>query len=376
VAGTASTNVDCGVTISSTQFAYIRIEVLSAGGSAINAAVYIDGDVSDGVSPTKCPAFASPPTLSSVAWGWFVNVDANGALNGTFNYDIDYVRIWQDDAATPAEAAQDSGDAAPAATTEAPLVPDSSDPQARSSFFNFLAATSEDTVFDHDVYVRGTLYADKIKANQIEGLDVFANKIDSLQAKLAADGQPAPADAPLVSPGLNLSSLVLAGTTEALNFNVSGALSVGGAADFRGSAFFRSLVTFVEGTKFKGDVTLGGHVATEGEAPVATLAAAAGVATAPEDKPKAALATVGVEGSDTVGQLNMTIGEQATAGELVNVAFKKPFSKAPRVFLSPTNAETALLKYYVQSTPEGFKLVATDAITPGTAVSFNYWVVQ
>lgn len=98
VAGSAPVTVDCGVTISTTQFAYMRVEVVSAGGSAISARAYVDGNVSDGIAETQCPAWGSPPTINGVQWGFFAQTFADTTLNGSFTFDIDFIRIWQDDA--------------------------------------------------------------------------------------------------------------------------------------------------------------------------------------------------------------------------------------------------------------------------------------
>ncbi|MDP2671066.1 MAG: site-specific integrase [bacterium] len=95
--GATISTKDCGVTISTTNFAVMRIEVVSAGASAASVNAYVDGDVSDGVSWTACPAFGSV-TVDGLAWGWFANTHANASLNSNFNFHIDYVRVWQDDA--------------------------------------------------------------------------------------------------------------------------------------------------------------------------------------------------------------------------------------------------------------------------------------
>ncbi|MBX4201417.1 hypothetical protein KW803_00775 [Candidatus Saccharibacteria bacterium] len=95
--GATVSNVDCAVTISTTKFAYMRIEVQNSGATP-TVRVYVDGDVSDGVSPTACPAF-STVSIANLAWTALVN-DAEVA-NTIVNLDVDYIRIWQDDAPQP-----------------------------------------------------------------------------------------------------------------------------------------------------------------------------------------------------------------------------------------------------------------------------------
>jgi hypothetical protein len=374
VAGTASTNVDCNVTIDSSNFAYIRIEVLSAGASAINAKVYIDGNVSDGVNPTLCPAFSSPPTINNVAWGWFVNVDANGSLNGSFNYDIDYVRIWQDDAApsgdTPSEVdsnQSDIGSEEPSSIipTTPPLSPDSADPNVAGSFFNFNANSSEDTVFNHNVFVHGTLYADKIKANQIEGLSIFTDQLASLQQRLNTEATNS-ASSTTITNYIETATTVL---------NLNDGLTVGGDAKFNGNVFFYKLVTFVEKTVFNNDVSFTAHIATGGTVPQTQLEAAAGITSSTEQN--ANLAQADIEGNDISGQFTLKLGDNADIGKLLTVKFNKQYAKAPRIFLSPANGSAANLKYYINSTTTEFSITTTDAsLTPGAELVFNYWIVQ
>jgi hypothetical protein len=152
----------------------------------------------------------------------------------------------------------------------------------------------------------------------------------------------------------------------ALNLTAGGGLTVGGKSEFRGSALFYDLVTFVEKTVFKNDISLEGHVLTAGAAPTATAEAEGGAALS--DKPR-------VDGTDTAGQLSFKTGQDAVPA-VVRVVFAKPYAKAPKVLLTPTSRAAAELKYYVESTPNGYAVTFTTSPPPGVEVTFNYWVAQ
>jgi hypothetical protein len=89
------TDVTCtGQTISTTQFALLKIEAVSA--SKIN--FYVDNNVSDGVNFTLCGSSTTNIPAINLAPELIYQQRANGPL--TTNLEIDYYRMWQDDAAT------------------------------------------------------------------------------------------------------------------------------------------------------------------------------------------------------------------------------------------------------------------------------------
>jgi hypothetical protein len=289
---------------------------------------------------------------------------------------IDYVRSWQDDNIASPVAQVDQTATAPNGQqllTTPPISPDSPDPAIAGSFFNFNATTSEDTTFNHDVYVHGTLFADKIKANQIEGLEVFTDAISSLQDKLASDKNGV--STALSSNGVPSGVLSLNSANIKLGLNIGDALSVGGDSQFHGNAMFYKLVTFMEKTVFNNDVSFAAHVTTAGSPPEGQLGVAAGIIAG--DDPSAHLASVKLAGNDNSGRLTINVGDGSGLGELVSVKFKKAYDSPPQVLITPANESAAQLRYYVTSTPDGFKLIAsTPPPVPGTTLQLNYWVVQ
>ncbi len=337
VVGTVTCNVglDNSNNINTVSFNYLRIEVRSN----TDYHFFVDTDTSNGVNEKECGSGISGTGPGATGLSPMLETAFMTATATTENMDVDFVRIWQDDppaGGQQAEVLQQSGGG------EAPLVPDVA-PGDRSGWANsplvdFTAATNEDTIFDHDVYVKGTLYADKIKANQIEGLDVLTNSVDSLQAKLAASGQPAgPAlpSAPLASPGVNLNGLKIDNGSVSADMNVKGGLTVGGAADFQGSAFFRGLVTFVQKTVFNNDVSFEGRPTFN---------------------------------SDTAGYATIYPTQQE-----VSVKFDRPYDQTPVVVVSLKNGLFEQFSYK-DATTTGFTIVLPKAATE--ELDFSWYAVS
>jgi hypothetical protein len=355
-----------GSSAQTTNFMYGRIEFRKAPATTVvEIEFFIDYDVSNGIQETSCgtvTSIGSSGGLNSIAMSMF-QMSVSGAISLTTNLDVDYFRVWQDDAPTDPSATDTtnttSDNSTIATITAPPISPDSPDPNIAGSFFNFMGNTADDTVFNHNVFIHGTLYADKIKANQIEGLEVFTDTLASLQQKLA---QSSSTSTNPTSTTTNNTILQTATTT----LNLNDGLTVGGDANFHGNVFFYKLVTFMEKTVFNNDVSFAAHVTTDGQVPGYNLEAAAG------DN----AASASIDGNDNAGQLSVNIGDNAASGELLSVNFAKPYAKAPRILLTASNGAAAQLKYYVTSTPNGFKVIVTDVPASGTTLILNYWVVQ
>jgi hypothetical protein len=333
----------CGGTISTTQFAVVRIEVLSA----TDVRFWADSNASDGVNLQNCGTITTTQipvnttALSSIIYG----IQTAAATN---NIDVDYMRVWQDDApaadVADAEASStpiDSLDSTGFLETPA-LEADSGIQEDQIGIIDFTTATSEDTVFNNDLYVKGTLYADKIRANQIEGLEIFTDKISSLQDQLAREqaqqqgstttessGQPLENPDPS-SHVLGLSSLNLQSVTISLDLNVVGSLTanggliVGGSADFRGETKFQKLVSFMDRVVFRQDVSFQGRTTFN---------------------------------NDTAGFATIYETQQE-----IKVKFDKPYSQSPVVVVSVNNGKFVVYSYKDLS-PEGFTIILRDPAT-------------
>jgi hypothetical protein len=130
-------------------------------------------------------------------------------------------------------------------------------------------------VFNKDIYVHGTLFADKIKANQIDGLEMFTDKISSLQQKLAA------ALDPKASAQSTTTQNIVPTANPSLDLNIPGSLTINGPAEFHGNVFFYKLVTFTEKTVFNNDIAIAAHITTSGNTPSTKLETGAGITKAP-----------------------------------------------------------------------------------------------
>jgi hypothetical protein len=142
-------------------------------------------------------------------------------------------------------------------------------------------------------------------------------------------------------------------------------LTVSGNAEFKGNALFRSLVTFVERTVFRNDVRFEGHIQTGGDKPEITPEESAGY------QSKAAL-----DGNDTSGTVTFTTGTDTKPGKQLSIKYKKPFQKPPRVLITPANDAASGADYYVESTPDGFSLVFTGTPLPSADFVYNYWTAE
>jgi hypothetical protein len=357
-------SIGSGASALTSNFAYLRIEVRSS----TDVHFYADYSTTDGVVENECGSgLTSSP---SAAMAPFVNTAVASNVAEINSVDVDYIRGWQDDNIDPnatTDTMQTTTNTAPDGSqlvTTAPISPDSPDPNVAGSFFNFLGATSEDAVFDHNVFIHGTLYVDKIKANEIEGLSIFTDQLASLQQKLAATNS---TTTDPTSTTTNTTTI----NTATYTINLNDGLTVGGDANFQGNVFFYKLVTFVEKTVFNNDVTFAAHITTAGTTPASNLEAGAGDANGTTYQ-----ASAQVDGNDNSGSLNVTAGDNSASGKVVSVTFAKPFAKAPRIVLTATNDQTANLHYYVQSTATGFTINVTDTLNPGANLTFNYFVIQ
>jgi len=361
----------CTGALNTTNFAYFRIEVRSFGASASEVHFYADTNTANGVQETECGTGLTGVTLpgSSLSpWleaAYTTNTAASTALR------VDYFRSYQDDnlpasnQTQSADSTNTTQDGQPIETA-APITPDPNqpDPNVPGSFFNFLGATSEDTVINGNLFVHGTIYADKIKANEIEGLSIFTDQLASLQQKLQSE------QATTTDSSTGGTSTVLQTATTTINLNDG--LTVGGDANFHGNAFFYKLVTFTEKTLFNNDVSFNAHITTGGTTPTYNLEAAAGST----DSTAVKGATAAVSGNDNSGTVSVSTGDNSTTGKLITVTFAKPFDKAPQVVLTATNGQTAAIRYYVQSTATGFTIYVIDGPAASTPLQFNYFVIQ
>lgn len=193
----------------------------------------------------------------------------------------------------------------------------------------------------------GTLKADKIQANQIEGLNLFVDNIAKLsqvdQANTSAQSTTNSASQPVNSSD----ALQLSAATVALDLNVNGslfangALKVTGPAEFLSSSVFYKLATFIDKTVFKNDVNFEGNTTFTGNVIVS---------------------------NNTAGLVKVPAGQTQ-----VKIVFARPYTKKPVINVTPVGIVAP--KYGVVD-------VATDGFTieidPAQSIDteFNWIAVQ
>ncbi len=183
--------VTCSGSVSTTQFAVGRIQVESA----TSVRFLIDNDASNGVEMTDCGTVsgANPAASLGVA-AYTVHTETTGRT-----FDVDYVRVWQDDVADATEVASDSED---------------------QNGTNSSEGNSEDANINEVQTSDQNFTAENINAQTVT--------IDQ--------------------------SLFVNGDT-----TLAGALTVQSGAIFNGEAIFNKLATFVDKVLFQKDVTFAGR---------------------------------------------------------------------------------------------------------------------
>ena len=198
------------------------------------------------------------------------------------------------------------------------------------------AATAENIEVNSDVVVNGTLIADKIKANQIEGLEIFTDKISSLETRIS--GQQSDEEAGVVAgQSIDLRDFSVQNASVALDLSVgglltaNGGLEVNGLAQFNGESIFDQLVTFEGRSLFSGDAEFAGRATFN---------------------------------SDSGGFAVINSGQAE-----VRVVFDRPYSQIPVVTLNVKNGQFAQYAYK-DLTQNGFTIVLKDPAT--TDVEFAW----
>jgi len=121
----------------------------------------------------------------------------------------------------------------------------------------------------------------------------------------------------------------------------------------------------VQGNLSVNNLTVNGHIITAGNTPTAISGLAAGTG-----------ATVQIQGNDTAGTITITTGPGAVSGSLVEVTFAQAYGKAPKVVLTPGNADTTNLKFYRDSWGDKFTISTGTPPTATTTYVFDYFIAE
>ncbi len=166
------------------------------------------------------------------------------------------------------------------------------------------------------------------------------------------------------------SSLVVNGALSAKDLTVNGTATVGDLVALHSVTAGNLQVT---GITTVVDIMVSGHIITGGNAPAASILAAAG-----------SNATVTIDGNDTSGTITIVTGDAAhgaapgpSAGELAKAVYSQAFGKVPHIILTPGDSATAGLSVYPgPRAADYFTVGVTGTPEPNTTYTFEYLTVQ
>lgn len=134
-----------------------------------------------------------------------------------------------------------------------------------------------------------------------------------------------------------------------------------------GDGYFRNLTARSLQINNTVIVSTAGHFIGTGSAP--TVNVGAGL-----------LALLGVSaggtGTDSAGEVTLTIGAAIGSGALVNVVFSSPYGTAPYVVITPSSSAGISLNTYVTSTSTGFTINSLANVSALTIYKWHYHVIQ
>jgi hypothetical protein len=154
------------------------------------------------------------------------------------------------------------------------------------------------------------------------------------------------------------------------NINVSGAATVD-ALVVTGTSTLSTLV--VTGATEVSTITVRGKIITAGATPTVVLGANTVVGQN---------GSVSVNGNDTAGTIVYTSGVTAPpayslgTGAQLSMTFNSSYATIPRIALTPKDAGSASVRYYVETTATGMTISFLDAPSQSATYSFDYFIVQ
>jgi len=142
---------------------------------------------------------------------------------------------------------------------------------------------------------------------------------------------------------------------------VQKSLNVNGGGTFNGALSAPQLNVNV--LQINGDLNLTHHISAGGATPGRTSGTALGGG-----------GTASVSGSDTAGSITISTGGSPSSGCFITVNFVNKFNNTPHVVVSPVDAGSATLQYYVTRTTTSFSVCTANAAPSGQTFGFDYIV--
>ncbi|MCA9347505.1 tail fiber domain-containing protein, partial [Candidatus Saccharibacteria bacterium] len=155
------------------------------------------------------------------------------------------------------------------------------------------------------------------------------------------------------------------------NIHVASDAQIDGNLTVAGDAELNNLS--VTGDTTVANLTVNGKIITAGATPTVVLGANTVVGQN---------GTVSIEGNDTAGTITYTSGTKnmptydLSSGAQATVTFSSAYGAVPRIALTAKNQGSASVKYYVDTTTNGFVVHFLDAPTASTTFTFDYLIIQ
>ncbi len=143
-------------------------------------------------------------------------------------------------------------------------------------------------------------------------------------------------------------------------------LSVGGNATFSGTLTASQLTVSKLILSGNSIVEIPNHLTFSGPTPSRSINPAA----------LGSGGSASVNGSDSSGTVNISTGNNPSAGCFVKVSFRSPFSGQPRVIVSPVGKAAGLTDHYVDRDGGGFSICSASPAPARQSFAFDYFVAN
>lgn len=161
-----------------------------------------------------------------------------------------------------------------------------------------------------------------------------------------------------------INSLEVAQTTDVDGALTANSLSIAGASTFGGAMKAPQLTVTRLIISGNGVLEIPNHITFTGPSPSRSITS----------NVLGNGGTASVNGSDTSGSITINTGGSPQAGCFVEVTFKQPYTRTPRVIVSPVGSAAGNLDYYVNRNTGSFSLCTNNAAQANKSFAFDFFV--
>jgi len=86
--------------------------------------------------------------------------------------------------------------------------------------------------------------------------------------------------------------------------------------------------------------------------------------------------TLSIDGSDTTGTINVSTGNNPTAGCFGRITFNVKFTNKPHVIVSPIGGAAGQTQFYVDRDTSGFSICTVNAAPANQVFAYDYFVTN